>query len=139
MRLGKILSFLVLTVSGGLLQLWVLALMMYAHHEEIYLGSLLGDGGLFFFSTSLVCTSFLLLANQREMILGSADFNVTIILGGSLTLTSVVYYSSVLSGTVGRVTAPFSSHLGVMICCAIIAVVYAFYVAVVTKFFRSQQ
>jgi hypothetical protein len=140
---GRILYFLLLTLGGGLLQLWTLALIFYATDKPLGVSNLLGDGGLFFFSTSLACTSFRLLHNYRELRFGSADSILSIILAGSLTFISVVCYTTVLSpilsGAVKRPAILFANHLYTQVGCATAAITYALYVASVTKVFRREK
>jgi hypothetical protein len=58
--------FFILVIILGLLQLWVLIVVLKALHQPIEVKRLLGDGGLFFFSTSLAIGSALTLWDQKS-------------------------------------------------------------------------
>lgn len=133
---GRILSFGLLTVGGGLLQLWVLYLMAIATGTAPTLGELLGDGGLYFFATSLSFSSFVSLSSSTPIKFGTNHFNVTILLVGPVTLLAVVMYISVLSGAVGQQASPFSNHILSQLGCTFASLVYGLYVGVVTGFFE---
>lgn len=129
---GKVLTFVLATLFGGLLQLWILWLILaVALNKSVGAGELLGDGGLFFFSTSVTASSFLLLIDQHPLKAGTSDFNVTLLLVGTVGVSAVVVYAAVMSANFGT-SNPFREYLGPQLACAIAAFVYAFYVAVRT-------
>ena len=134
---GKVIGFLALTVGGGLLQLWVLSITLMSTGKTVKISEVLGDGGLFFFSTSLACTSFLSLIDKNSLEFGSVNFNITLVILTPVSLYAVVSYSSVLSASSGRGAYPFGGHTKPQIICAIAALVYAFYVCTVTGFFHE--
>jgi hypothetical protein len=132
MHIGKLLTFFVVTIVGGLLQVWVLWLILAVGlNKPVGLAALLGDGGLFFFSTSITVSSFLLLIDRHSLKVGTADLNVTLVLAGAAALSAVVMYTSVMSANFGSAN-PFKDLLFPQIACATAAFTYAFYVAVRT-------
>ncbi|MGP8048983.1 MAG: hypothetical protein ACLPYB_00095 [Desulfobaccales bacterium] len=134
--LGRLLSLILITVGGGLLQLWVLVLIIVNTGGKLNIGSLLGDGGLFFFATTLAFHSFLILIDHEPLRIGSSNLNITLLLVGPVMVTSMVTYASVLSIALGKIILPFSNHLAPQIICSLCALTYAFYVGTVTSFGR---
>ena len=135
---GRVLSFFIITIGGGLLQLWVLSLILMTNQSPIRIGDLLGDGGLFFFATSLAFTSFVSLSSKMSIVFGTGQFNVTLVIVAPITLLAVVVYSTVLSGSLGQKAAPFADHVTAQIACAFAAVIYAFYVCTAIGFFKEK-
>lgn len=129
---GKLLTFLFVTVIIGLLQVWALWLILvFGLGKPVEVGELLGDGGLFFFSTSVTVTSFLVLINRYSLRAGKVDLNVTLYLAGSTAFSAVAVYTSVMSASFGTAN-PFKEQLMPQLACAGAALIYAFYVAVRT-------
>ncbi len=75
--LGKFVTFLLANIVGGLVQLWVLYLILVTQSKNPDLHVLLGDGGLFFFATSLTFNSFLALVEKNTLRPGTSDLNVS--------------------------------------------------------------
>lgn len=132
LSLGKLLTFFFVTVIFGLLQVWALWLILvFGLGKPVAVGELLGDGGLFFFATSVTVSSFLVLTNKYSLRFGKPDLNVTLILAGSTAFAAVVIYASVMSARFGTAN-PFKEQLWPQLACAVAALVYALYVAVRT-------
>jgi hypothetical protein len=93
------------------------------------LGVLLGDGGLFFFSTALIFNSLLMLlgAPPPALLPKGADYVVTA-LAALVLITVVAIYTSVLTQHLGE-PSPFGGQAKLQIAFALVALVYAFYVA----------
>ena len=134
--IGKLITFALANIAGGLVQLWVLVLVLLAKGQAPSIPVLLGDGGLFFFATSLTFSSFLALAEKYNLKTGTWDLNMTIGLGGSVALAAVVFYSVVLSQGTAAPT-PLSGHVLPQISCAAAALVYTFYVSVRVGYFSG--
>jgi len=81
---GRLISFFILVVLLGSLQLWVLMIVLKALDQPIELKRLLGDGGLFFFSTSLAIGSAVTLWDQKSTPFGGEDFLITLLLPGGI-------------------------------------------------------
>ena len=133
---GRVVSFALLTLGGGLAQLWVFYVILATQSSSgsIDYGVLLGDGGLFFFSTSLVFTSMNTLLGNRSLRFGSLDMIGTILVCAMM-FSAVLLYTSVLAQAPSHSSPPFSGYLLEQIVCSITAVAYAFYVCTVTGFF----
>lgn len=133
---GKLVTFLLANVLAGLIQLWILFLILLATNKDWSITNLLGDGGLFFFATGLTFNSLLVLMDKRDLRAGSSDLNVSLLTCLAVGGVSLVFYTAVLSqGT--KVPDPFGGHILPQLSCAALAVVYAFYVAVRTGYFSS--
>jgi len=131
---GKVVLFTLSNLVGGLLQVWVLYLALSSMGKEHSLAVLLGDGGLFFFSTSLVVNSILILLAESPGKPSATDLGITgMAVVGSL-VTSIVVYTVVLTSRLGSV-APFHDHIGAQISCTVVALIYAFFVGVRTGYF----
>ena len=139
LNFGKLLSFLIFTFGAGLLQLWILLLLLYLKGNPPSAAELLGDGGLYFFSTSLAFSSFVALTNHASIKFGDLHFNVTAIMLFPIIIIAIVAYVSVLSDKIGIAAAPFSNHLLSQFSCLILASIYGFYVATVTGVFKRSQ
>jgi hypothetical protein len=141
--MGKFITFLLLTIFGGLLQLWVLWITLFTKAVEENISGptfaqLIGDGVLFFFATSLVFSSFLTLVDSRSLKLGSADLNLSLVVIALVLLLATVTYVSVLtSAKAEQNNLPFETHWLQQVICAFAAVAYACYVGTVTGFFRD--
>lgn len=134
---GRVYSFVLLNIAGGLLQLWVVALMLFVKGSGVTVAQLLGDGGLFFFATSLAYSSVFSLTNKYPMTTGTRDFNITLTLVGCVTLLALIVYVSVLSSTPQSGSPPLSGTVFHQIACVTAALVYAFYVSVRTGLFKE--
>ena len=131
---GKLFLFVISNLVVGLLQVWVLYLALATIGKEHNLPVLLGDGGLFFFSTSLIVNSTLVLLAQAPGKLSTVDIVfIVLTIAGSL-IGSIVVYAVVLTTRLGTV-APFHDHIGAQLSCACAALVFAFFVGVRTGYF----
>jgi uncharacterized membrane protein len=128
--INKLLTFIIFTFFGGLLQLWVLFLVLVFLGKPPSAGALLGDGGLYFFSTSLALSSLASLWQKKPLKYDDTTTIISIGCVGITLLLAVVAYVSVLSSGLGRVTSPFSTttHITSQLSCAVLASVYAMYV-----------
>lgn len=93
-----------------------------------------GDGGLFFFSTSLAIGSFSSLASKTGLQLGTARLNITLMLVGPVLLLAVVIYSGVSAST-PAVTSPFAAYQIHQLLCVTASLVYSIYVGITTGAF----
>jgi len=131
---GKITLFGLSNIIGALLQVWVLYIALTSLGKEHTLGVLLGDGGLFFFATSLTVSSVLILLAESPSRLSMVDIIFTLFatLGGLV--TAIIVYTAVLTNNLGT-AAPFHDHTGPQISCAVLALAYAFFAAGRTGYF----
>lgn len=139
MQFGRFLSFALSIVVGGLLQLWVLLIALNAIGHVIDFSELLGDGGLFFFATSLSVGSAISLFDHRPIKVGSTDFNVILICCVGVLVMVVVYYAAVLSGDGMSAAKPFRNHALFQIACALTAMGYWFYAGHRTGLFVKKE
>jgi len=132
---GKLALFTASTAVGGLAQVWLLYVALLARHKEHNLPALLGDGGLFFFTTSLTATSALMLFERLPRRPTSWDLTWTLVVLG-VCLCAVVYYTAVLLDNL-KVVAPFHDHVSAQLACALMAFLYALFAAARTGYFRK--
>ena len=138
MQVGRLITFVLGVVGVGLLQLWVLIIILHARGSPINAKEILGDGGLFFFSTSLVVGSAISLFDTHDLKIGSRDCNVTLILCGGVLLITVGFYASVLSQD-GLKQHPFAQHMLLQIGCTVVAIGYWYYMGVSTGLFIKKE
>jgi hypothetical protein len=131
---GKVALFAFANIAGGLIQVWVLYVALASLGRPHNLEVLLGDGGLFFFSTSLTVNSILVLLSQAKQKIPPVDITLTglAIIGGIV--SSIVLYIAVLVGKTPS-ASPFQDHVISQIVCAGVALAYAFYVGARTGYF----
>ena len=110
MQWGRLISFTIGIIGGGLLQLWALIMVLNANGYPVEISELLGDGGLFFFATSLVVGSSISLFDYRPIKVGNKDFNITMITLAGILVPVLIYYSTVLS-SYSSVQAEYSDAL----------------------------
>ena len=134
---GKIISFVLFTFGAGLLQMWILFFALYFSDKNPTLEALLGDGGLYFFSTALVYSSLVSLISHTSFRFGDLHLNITIIAVSPVTLIAIVAYVSVLFSNIGNLASPFSNHIFPQLSCLLLAMAYAFYVATITGVFKK--
>lgn len=134
--LGKLVSFVAANIVGGLLQVWVLYVALAALGKAHGLAVLLGDGGLFFFATSLTVNSFLILLAEFPGKLQQVDIVSTLfaLIGGLI--TSVVFYIVIFTNRLG-IAEPFHDQIGPQVGCAILALAYAVFASARTGYFRA--
>lgn len=134
---GKVLSFIFFTFGAGLLQLWILFLVLYFSGRNPTLSNLLGDGGLYFFSTALAFSSFVALISHTPLKFGDGNLNITLFVIGPITLIAAISYVSSLFSNIGTQAAPFANQLLPQLACFLLASTYAFYVSTITGVFRK--
>ncbi|MCH8824800.1 MAG: hypothetical protein IH984_14980 [Planctomycetes bacterium] len=139
MQIGRLITFTLGVIGFGLLQLWVLIMILNTMGSPIDAKEILGDGGLFFFSTSLAVGSAITLFDTNPLKIGSRDCNVTIIVCGGVLLLTVVYYSAVLSQGGLKQPDPFAQHILLQIGCSLIAIGYWFYMGISTGLFVKKE
>jgi hypothetical protein len=131
---GKLALFAFANIAGGLLQVWVLYLALASLGRPHTVAVLLGDGGLFFFSTSLTVNSILVLLSESKSKPSSIDITLTgVAIFGSLVASIVVYIAVLVSTDVSP--APFHDHVLPQVMCAAVALAYAVYAGVRTGYF----
>lgn len=137
--INRVVSFLVLVVVGGLSQLFLVAFLRALSGEATDLAVLLKDGGLYFFATSLLASSFFSLADKGEMSTGSPDFVITILIVPIVALMSVSAYSQGFERSLPPPVGSASPHLvATQLCCATGSVIYAIYAAYSTGLFWAK-
>ena len=134
---GKVLSFIFFTFGAGLLQLWILFLVLYFSGKNPTISNLLGDGGLYFFSTALAFSSFVGLISHVPLKFGDLSLNITLLVIGPITLIATISYVSSLFSNIGTQVAPFANQLMPQITCFLLASAYAFYVSTITGVFKK--
>ncbi|HHC6517486.1 hypothetical protein [Vibrio parahaemolyticus] len=135
---GKLLSFILVTFGIGLLQIWILLIALVLTNKPISVHEILGDGGLYFFSTVLALSSFITLTSHKaDLSYGSTGFNISLIVLGLVTVIAIVAYVSVLTDKIGT-PSPFSAQIASQIMCVCLASSYAFYVSTVTGVFKYE-
>jgi hypothetical protein len=163
MSYPRLAIFLTLTIVGSLLQIWVVMILKGMTGREINFVELFSDGSLFFFSTTLVFGSwFSLLVSDKDQTSQSPWVAISIICVGLVTVVSVVLYSfaetqalqtmmnvmprqmgAAPAQTAGLAAPPtlqarqFSGelYLSMQLGCAVVALVYTFYVSALLGFF----
>jgi hypothetical protein len=143
MSLARLSSFVLLTIIGGLLQLWVVCILIAMKGDLVLdFTKILSDGSLFFFSTSMVYSSWFSLSSTRQQhTTQTPSFVMTIFSVGLVTVLSLVAYSiSAYENIRGSDSPPFpaNNYLFAQIVCAIISVIYTFYVCAVTGLFAAE-
>ena len=131
---SKLATFLVLIFGAGLLQLWILAIFLgFEGNLTDEVARLWGNGGLYFFSTSLVYSSFLTLLKDRPVQYGSMDMPVSFVSLGLTTLIACIAFVRTLdvgSGAQALGPLPFASNLFSQLTCVAVASSYAFFVGI---------
>ncbi len=137
---NRLLTFVLATVLGGLLQLWIVVLIVtIVKGQAIDIGKLLGDGGLLFFATSVLVASILLLMEKGDLRRRAADRNV-LLLSVIIFVTAVVVYASVVPDhlvTSQPQPAPFAKLVWPQLLCSVGALALAFFVGVRTGQFKK--
>ena len=134
--LGKVTLFSTSMIVGGLVQVWLLYIVLCAQGRDHSLPILLGDGGLFFFTTSLTATSALVLFENIPGKPNSWDLVFTILIVATCVAASV-YYMTVFTASANPELAglPFKSHVRPQLTCAFCAFAYAFFASGRTGYF----
>lgn len=139
MQLGRFLSFFIGVFFIGLLQLWILFMVLLAIGHPIRISEILGDGGLFFFSTSLLTNSMLSLADFKPIKFGSKEFIVTLLALLGVILPVIVYYTAILSNGGLSEPRPFGDIVPLQIGCLLGAVVYWFFSGIIVGIFVKKE
>lgn len=128
--------FTIANIIGGLLQVWVLYIALSSLGKPHTLPLLLGDGGLFFFATSLTVNSVLVLLAESPARPLPWDLSITLFTILGTLVPSIVVYTAVLTNN-PNVVAPFQDHTPSQISVAILAMAYALFVGVRTGYFNK--
>lgn len=140
MNASRLALFVVLVIVFGLLQLWILPLIVILLGRPLDLLEILADGSLLFFATSLSYASFF-------TILGSPDkysanrppltisVFVVFLISAIAVSTYTIAYVSQHSGTASSFSFSLLTYVVIQIVCAIVAVCYSIYAAAITKAF----
>lgn len=135
---GRLATFLFAVIFGGLLQLWVLVAILNANGVTVSFESLLADGGLFFFATSLVAGSSITLLDEHGVHVGSIDLLVTLLVGSVLMLVGVVTYTTVMASAAPGTPSLFQNYIGQQLLCTGVALSYWVYTGKRTGLFVSK-
>lgn len=122
----------------GLLQLWSAVLILLNAKKDINIRELLGDGGLFFFATSVVASGGLLLIERKR--LGTPEILFSLVAMLTVAAPCLLLYGAVSAGQVGNSKAvpfPFSNLMPAQIGLAVWALAYAMFAAARTKQFSK--
>lgn len=129
MHFGRLFTFALTVVGGGLLQLWILFIILQMTGAEAKVQDILGDGGLFFFASSLAVGSAITLFDRVPLKVGNVDCNLSLLVcAGVLVITAV--YCSVIAKVGASASKPFSNHVPLQIACAVASVAYWYYTGV---------
>ena len=141
-RGNAILAFAFFVLVLGLLELWIVALILWFSPGVTFSWRLLlHDGGLYFFSTSFVLSGLLTLLDRGSGLKqGSSELVVTLLLGAPVLGLAVVGYTIYFIGT-QILMHPISdyAHTLAQSSCAVSAIVYAFYCAAKIGVFRRYE
>lgn len=133
----RILFLLIFTLFFGLIQLWVVSLILFYHPTKSFPGFeiLLGDGSLYFFSTSLVFSNLFSLLIGKNFKLNETHWIISIILIGVVLFNSLVAYITIFSTNIGT-PSPFKNYLLSQIFTVIFAISYTIYTSTCTGLFK---
>ena len=131
----RFLVFVAGVVGGGLLQLWILWAVLEVKGQRVELGNLLGTGGLLFFSTSLIITTVITLADHHPIRAGSVDTFFTLVACVGVVVAAVIYAVVVSEASV-KEGLPFREHLRSQLGLALLALAYWLYVGFRTGWFE---
>jgi hypothetical protein len=138
---GRLISFFILVVLLGSLQLWVLIIVLKALDQPIELKRLLGDGGLFFFSTSLAIGSAVTLWDQKSTPFGGEDFLITLLLPGGIFFLTTTWTVAIMAKDGLKVQYPFDREESILLqlSCTFAAICYWFYTGIATDMFKRNR
>ncbi len=140
MQYGRFLSFLFILIAFGPIQLWILLLVLNTTSRgTITIGTILGDGGLFFYATTVAVGSAISLFDKKQFKIGSSDFNVTLICCIAPLIVIVIYYSSILTQTGLSTPRPFNACIFQQLGCTLMALIYWLYVGTRTGLFVKEE
>ncbi len=134
--IGKVFLFISANILVGLLQVWVLYGALAVLGKDHSVGVILGDGGLFFFATSLTVNAILMMFSEGSAKIGPIDVTFTLfaIVGGLV--MSAVFYGVIMTSNLEAVS-PFHDQVGPQVSCALLAFAYALYTSVRTGYFSK--
>jgi hypothetical protein len=124
---SKFVLFVTATVVGGLAQVWLLYFVLLNMGKEHDVSAILGDGGLYFFATSLTASSALVYFEHKPTNTVPWDWTCTI-LAIAASMVSV-------AATHPGVPSPFRDQSLPQITCAAVSFVYSTFVAQRTGYF----
>ena len=93
MSFTRFISFLLIVIIFGLFQVWISVI----DNWNFDINRALGNGGLFFFSTSLVVSSSIELHDEKGLKIGNRDFLFGLITGVPVFAISLVTYTRGIS------------------------------------------
>jgi hypothetical protein len=131
---SKFALFVTSTVVGGLAQVWFLYVALLAIGKAHDLSALLGDGGLFFFTTSLTASSALIFFEHRPKIDNEWDLLLTFI-ACVASAGAIAYFIAIIVTHLGS-AAPFRDHAVPQVAFAVTSFTYSLFVAARTGYFR---
>ena len=145
--LNKVLTLFLFTVIGGLFHILILGIMLLLLNEENWafkieqFNQIMKSGGLFFFSTSVLFSSFFSLLTHYDFRLIPKHLNFTLIMCAALVPVTIISYVFILADNFGVIQPDFFQDISIypQIACSLIALVYAFFVASVTGILRKAE
>ncbi|MBF0379861.1 MAG: hypothetical protein HQL69_02520 [Magnetococcales bacterium] len=139
MNISKVTLYLFFVFILGLAQSWALMIVLWYKSHPVSLDYLLKDGGIFFFSTSLVYTSFFSLFDRLKLqtidkLISSAAITI-------VSFLSVIGYSIEISESlILNIPYEFIGRYGTgQIVCICVAGIYGFYSAAKLGVFRNSR
>jgi len=138
MHLGRLLTFSLVVIGGGLLQLWLLVFILSIKGILPSWGQVLGDGGVFFFATSVSMGSAVSLYDRVRFRLGNADCNISILACLGTLLCAVTVYTAELSDAGLEPGRPFAKYIATQLGCMILSIAYWLYSGVRTGLFTHK-
>ena len=126
---GRFAVFFSLIILLGLLQMWVIVIVMRIIGQPIGSQQLLGDGGLFFFANSLTIGSAVSLYDKEPVKIVDANFLITFFVGGIIFLATIICVVSIMANGGSKDHYPFDRedmHL-LQVACTSGAIMYWIY------------
>ncbi len=124
MQLTRLITFLLVLVGGGLLQIWVILGVVLYQGDSITLSEILADGGLLFFSSSLISASAIHLFDHQKPDAGSIDTLFSIVTIGLVFIITIVFYTASLASGEFAGARSFSDHINTQLACVGMAISY---------------
>nr|WP_321485600.1 hypothetical protein [uncultured Draconibacterium sp.] len=121
---GRAFSFVSIMLFFGLLNLWILGLISFLKYNTVDWSLLVADGGLYFFSVSLVITSALSLFDEKHPKIGTLNFIITLLCAPPVILLSVVTYVYILTENGVDSSGSFVDLWFTQLLCAFTAIIY---------------
>jgi hypothetical protein len=137
---AKIVASFIGVVILGLLPIWWLCLQFAANGQSPDLSTLLSDGGLFFFATSLTADGLLgLLLMEGNGQRVWSDFIISALIAFFVFFPAITFYGSMFASRLAKDSAPLKGHVTVQLACATAALCYWFYAGVRSGQFSVRQ